>query len=596
MGQINAGKLRIGDDWNAITIIALSQTNPLKAIAEFVENSIDAGAKNVNIIKGRLHGEPFLKVIDNGHGIDDFKYVATHIGDSIKRKLKKDGIKGIQGEFGIGLLSFWTVGSALTINSTGGEGVCRQMKLVKNNPAYSINEIGMLFERTGTELLIKPILPGIKQLSCEKIQNYLASELRDRITRSGAEIKITDHTSRREYLVEPRKFKGILLHNLPEVKNPLGEVYYEIYLTDPSPDNKVGLYKTGTRVLPSITQIEEFSVFPWTSGYLEGIVDASFLQLTPGTRDGIIYDEAYESFFCSMEPLTRALNERIEAQKNAEEDKASRTILQKITKAIREALFLLPENEYEWLNVKSYKKSEVVKKEVEVYETEIPSESSFMEGYYAELDNSQENFQGKIFDIPGPLYLFIISPGSAVINAGEKKRLKAVPSDKNGKVLDSGFDISWRIADGGGSLSESTGLYAEYKSSMEPGIAMIEALINTGEISMKAECYITVTKELFRQDTGKIESGDRKGLPGYTFQRAAGELWRSRYDADHYIVIINNGHADFIYASRNQIRKLRYITRLFFKELVIANFPEAGREQLIERLIELQLYAEENLK
>jgi hypothetical protein len=36
------GKLKIGDDWNAITIIALSQSNPLKAIAELVENCIDA--------------------------------------------------------------------------------------------------------------------------------------------------------------------------------------------------------------------------------------------------------------------------------------------------------------------------------------------------------------------------------------------------------------------------------------------------------------------------------------------------------------------------------------------------------------------------
>jgi hypothetical protein len=34
------GKLRIGDDWNAITIIALSQSSPLKAIAELVENTI----------------------------------------------------------------------------------------------------------------------------------------------------------------------------------------------------------------------------------------------------------------------------------------------------------------------------------------------------------------------------------------------------------------------------------------------------------------------------------------------------------------------------------------------------------------------------
>ena len=44
----NTGRLRIGDDWNAITIIALSQCNPLKAVAEFVENSIDAGARQIN--------------------------------------------------------------------------------------------------------------------------------------------------------------------------------------------------------------------------------------------------------------------------------------------------------------------------------------------------------------------------------------------------------------------------------------------------------------------------------------------------------------------------------------------------------------------
>jgi hypothetical protein len=47
------GKLRIGNDWNAITIIALSQSNPLKAIAELVENSIDARATTITIIRGR---------------------------------------------------------------------------------------------------------------------------------------------------------------------------------------------------------------------------------------------------------------------------------------------------------------------------------------------------------------------------------------------------------------------------------------------------------------------------------------------------------------------------------------------------------------
>ena len=121
------GKLKIGDDWNAIRIIALSQSNPLKAIAEFVENSIDAHAKTITITRGREHGAHYLAIKDDGDGVPrdadglpDFKYVATHICDSIKRRLKADGHgAGVQGEFGIGLLSFWTVGDNLTMTSTG---------------------------------------------------------------------------------------------------------------------------------------------------------------------------------------------------------------------------------------------------------------------------------------------------------------------------------------------------------------------------------------------------------------------------------------------------------------------------------------------
>ena len=86
------GKLKIGDDWNAITIIALSQTSPLKAIAEPVENSIDVKARTVTITRGREHRRHFLSIRDDGEGEPrdnagrpDFRYVATHICDSVKR-------------------------------------------------------------------------------------------------------------------------------------------------------------------------------------------------------------------------------------------------------------------------------------------------------------------------------------------------------------------------------------------------------------------------------------------------------------------------------------------------------------------------------
>ena len=157
------GKLKIGDDWNAITIIALSQSNPLKAIAELVENSIDAKASSVTITRGREHGRHFLAIRDDGGGVPrdadgrpDFHYVATHICDSVKRRLKAGGAAGIQGEFGIGLLSFWTVGEELTMTSTGADQRAFQMIMRKGDPGYTVNPRRALFGEGGTEVRIAP--------------------------------------------------------------------------------------------------------------------------------------------------------------------------------------------------------------------------------------------------------------------------------------------------------------------------------------------------------------------------------------------------------------------------------------------------------
>ena len=96
----------------------------------------------------------------------------------------------------------------------------------------------------------------------------------------------------------------------------------------------------------------------------------------------------------------------------------------------------------------------------------------------------------------------------------------------------------------------------------------------------------------------KVSNADTpyQGLPGYTYQKAAGELWRSRYDNERNLVVINNGHRDFVYAARNKMLKLRYICRLFEKELVLKNFMGIPPDQLLERLLELTLYTEENLR
>ena len=163
----------------------------------------------------------------DGDGRPDFRYVATHICDFVKRRLKAGGVKRVQGEFGIGLLSFWTLGDELTMTSTGTDQRAYQMVMRKGDPSYAVTPKRTLFGHGGTEVRIAPLLDGIRALSGEKIQWYLAAELRDRIRQTGVRINVVDRLARKQYTVEPRQYEGQLLHQLPAVHTPLGDIYVE---------------------------------------------------------------------------------------------------------------------------------------------------------------------------------------------------------------------------------------------------------------------------------------------------------------------------------------------------------------------------------
>jgi hypothetical protein len=300
-------------------------------------------------VRGKEKGKAYLRISDDGEGVPrtesgepDFAYVATHIYDSIKRRMKESGVQGVQGEFGIGLLSFWTVGRELVLASSGADGHVYDMHLVREKPGYTVRRCRLLFPEPGTRLTVSPLLPGIRQLSGEKLQWYLASELRDRIRSTGVAITVIDRQARKEFRVEPREFEGRLLHEVEAQRTSRGDIYLELYLAGHSAENDTSLYRNGTRVLTALSNLDEFQREPWTSGHLQGIVDAPFLRLTPGTRDGIIRDEAYTAFVEGLRGIEPNLKRLIDEQRQAEEQRASRQILKSVQKAIREALLALP--------------------------------------------------------------------------------------------------------------------------------------------------------------------------------------------------------------------------------------------------------------
>jgi len=595
------GKLRIGDDWNAIRIIALSQSNPLKAIAELVENSIDAHAKTVVITRGREHGGYYLKVKDDGDGVPldpgglpDFKYVATHICDSIKRRLKTNGDGGgIQGEFGIGLLSFWTVGDVLSMTSKGADQRAYQMTMRRGDPRYAVNVRRTLFAEQGTELKISPLLEGIRSLSGEKVQWYLASELRDRIRDTQVRITVIDKLARKQYQVEPRKFEGRLLHQLPAVRSPFGEAYAELYLTEPDEDCRVALTRGGTRVIEDLGTLPGLERPPWNSRYLQGLIDVPYLNLTPGTRSGIVHDERYASFVEGLVKLEAHLNDLIDAQRRAEEEQANRESLRVIQRAFREAMLVLPREEYDWFDIPSR-----IPQDSGASEPRRGLESGDMHGEEAALGveepQKEASAQRQFFDYAGPLHSVLISPTTSTVAVKESRRFRALPRDRSRRRVEENLTFAWAILEGGGTLSSTSDQEITFEAPDSPVLVRLSVTVSQRDIRCSAEALVTVTDSLDLSVSPSVANA--RGLPGYTFERAAGELWRSRFDAVRNLIVVNSGHRDFVFATRTRALQLRYIVRLYVKELVLRNFAGMQAEQIAERMVELSLYVEEKLK
>jgi hypothetical protein len=594
-----SGKLRIGDDWNAIRIIALSQSNPLKAIAELIENSIDAHAKTIVITRGREQGKHFLTVRDDGDGIPrdpnglpDFKYVATHICDSVKRQLKAAGAGGgLQGEFGIGLLSFWTVGDTLTMTSSGADQRVYQMVMSRGDPRYMVKLRRVLFGERGTELKISPLLEGIRGLSGEKIQWYLAAELRDRIRDAQVRVTVIDKLARRQYQVEPRQFEGRLLHQLPTVRSSFGGAYAELYLADPAEECRVALTRGGTRVIADIGTLPGLERPPWNSRYLQGLIDVPFLDLTPGTRSGIVHDERYGALVKALIPLEAHLNGLIDSQQRAEEEQASRESLRAIQRAFREAMLVLPREEYDWFDIQSRSPQSTG----DGGSPEGGMEASGPDKVGGVLEPSScGSTQRQFFDYAGPLHSVVISPASSTVAVGQTRRLRALPRDRSRRRVEQDLTFAWEIVDGGGTFLSTSDQEVIFEAPSSPVLVRLSVAVSQRDMRCSAEALITVTDSL----DAAIGPGvvNARGLPGYTFERAAGELWRSRYDAERNLIVVNNGHRDFVFATRNRALQLRYLGRLYVKELVLKNFAGLPVEQVAERMIELSLYVEEKLK
>jgi len=305
-----------------------------------------------------------------------------------------------------------------------------------------------------------------------------------------------------------------LLHNLPAPATPFGEVYIELYLNEPGSGNEVGLYRSGTRILKSLTAIEALQRPPWTENILQGIVDAPFLHLTPATRTGVIHDAALDALLRALAPVEARLMEIIEEQKRAEEERTSRETLRAIQRAFREALLTLPAEEYDWFDIHLRQRGSHGGPAGNNGEDDSEGAAVLESG------EATGKHQKQFFEYAGPLFSVRISPGSCTLAVGQSRAFHAIARDRARNPIPDNVAFAWRILQGEGRIEETGGEFATYHAPEEPGLARLGVTATQGETGCDAEALVTVTDALIPEF--RERPATRHGLPGYTFEHAPG--------------------------------------------------------------------------
>ena len=323
-----------------------------------MQNSLDAGARLIRITRRRERGQPCLRIFDDGAGVipemdrtGALKYVATHIGHSRKCSLSPQERLELmtRGQYGIGLLGFWSLGEMLEMRTSLPGQRPHRLVLYRDRPDFRIEPLrGRLpLDERWTEVVVVGVhREALGTLVGRRAADYLGSELRGQLLSRDVDLIVEDRMSRgraqKVIPVRPPRFLGERLDGLGPVDVPgYPPIRLEVYVTgeDGGPERTgLAVYSAGSLVAEDFHALAALGLdrHPWSDQRLTGIVDFPAFRVAPGSRRGVVTDEAAGAFaraLVGVEPVLAGVLETMERRRAEELD---RSLVRDLQRAFRD--------------------------------------------------------------------------------------------------------------------------------------------------------------------------------------------------------------------------------------------------------------------
>jgi hypothetical protein len=602
------GKLKPADPFELIRWLARSQNDPRKALAELVQNSLDAGAGQVQIIRARERGTTALHVVDDGGGVlpelpreEALAYIATHIGHSRKRNLTPEQRRELmlQGKYGIGLLGFWSIGTHFEMRSQVDGSEPWALRMTEDEPRFEIERTRgrLALGRTRTEVVVRQLhRPAFVSLGGRRIADYLAAELRGQLLARPVVVSVHDRIARgrapKLLQVQPVRYPGQPL-SLPEMIDTAdGPLRIELYLLPEDGEaGHVTVSCAGTVVYDDLCEFElvDLRRSPWSSGRLTGMLDFAGFEVAPGTRRGVQPNEAAATFAAAVTALEEPIASLLAHEQERLASELEADLLKQLQRAFRDLPRLAPEYDFFAVREESARMpagggadaapaAEQAEAPAGVAEPAAGEEAAA--GGEGEVEEAGELFP------PGPLASVEIEPPAARVPLLGTRRFRARPRAADGREIGEGVEFLWACSSDHCRI-EGDGRHATLRAGEELETLTVWVVATEGDRRTSAEAAVEVVEEA-------REPMPASGIPQPEFVNEATGNWRSRFRDGQWQV--NAGHRDYLIASESSRRKLRYLTALLAKEIVLHSFPHPQHAAVLERMVEVLTITERRLE